>query len=224
MQIGLIGGIGPAAQDYYTRLLIAHFAAAKAPLEMTTVHADTPTLLANLACGQRAEQAEIFGRLAGRLVVAGAAFVAVTSIAGHFCRQEFAIRSPLPVVDMLDAVATHINQLGLSRIGILGTRTVMQSQFYGGLANVAVVAPASAQLDEVHESYVAMAAAGRVTAVQRDVFTTAAEELIEHHGAQAILLGGTDLALVFDEATSPYPVIDCAAVHARTIAHRALGL
>jgi aspartate racemase len=222
MQIGLIGGIGPAAQDYYTRLLIAQFAAAKVPLELTTVHADAPTLLANLAANRYAEQAEIFGTLTDRLAVAGAGLVAVTSIAGHFCRQEFARRSSLPVVDMVDAVSTHIRQLGMSRIGILGTRAVMESQFYGGLSDVAVIAPGPSHIDQVHDAYVAMATAGTVTTAQRDVFKTAADRLIEDHGVEAILLGGTDLVLVFSEATSPLPVIDCAAVHAQTIARRVL--
>ncbi len=49
MQVGIIGGIGPAATDYYYRRLIATFAAAGQPLEMTIVHADAPTLLSNLA-------------------------------------------------------------------------------------------------------------------------------------------------------------------------------
>ena len=48
MQIGLIGGIGPAATDFYYRRLIATFAAQKTPLELTIAHADTPTLLGNL--------------------------------------------------------------------------------------------------------------------------------------------------------------------------------
>lgn len=222
MQIGLIGGIGPAAQDYYTRLLIAQFASVDIPLEMTTVHADAPTLLANMAANRHAEQAEIFGRLTDRLAIAGAGLVAVTSIAGHFCRREFSKRSPLPVVDLVDAVSAHIGQLDMSRIGILGTRTVMESQFYGGLSNVAVIAPAPSHIDQVHEAYVAMAIAGTVTTAQRDIFTTAADRLIDKHGVEAILLGGTDLALVFDDATSQHPVIDCAAVHVQAIAHHVL--
>ena len=48
MQVGLIGGIGPAATDYYYRRLISNFAAARRPLDMTIVHADTPTLLGHL--------------------------------------------------------------------------------------------------------------------------------------------------------------------------------
>ena len=48
--------------------------------------------------------------------------------------------------------------------------------------------------------------------------------MIEEEGAEAIMLGGTDLALVFDEKSSPFPLIDCAAIHADAIADRALSL
>jgi aspartate/glutamate racemase len=40
MHIGLIGGIGPAATDFYYRRLISTFASKKAALELTIVHAD----------------------------------------------------------------------------------------------------------------------------------------------------------------------------------------
>ncbi|GGA41424.1 aspartate/glutamate racemase family protein [Sphingomonas psychrolutea] len=222
MHIGLIGGIGPAAQDYYTRCLIALFAEAGALLDMTTAHADTPTLLTNLAADRRVAQAEIFAGLTDRLTRAGAGCVAVTSIAGHFCRHDFAARSSLPVVDMIGAVATTVSALGFARIGILGTRTVMKSRFYGGITNAEVVAPPEAELGEVHSAYAAMATAGAITAEQHSVFERAALAMIDK-GASAILLGGTDLALAFDAATSAFPVIDCAAIHARVIARHALG-
>ncbi len=196
---------------------------AKVPLEMTTVHADAPTVLANLAENRRAEQAEIFGHLTDRLAMAGASVVAVTSIAGHFCRQEFAVRSPLPIIDLVDSVAKHVTTIGLSRIGILGTRAVMRSQFYGGISDVTIVAPTGPGVDQVHEAYVTMATAGSVTPEQRHVFESAAASLINDQGAEAILLGGTDLVLVFGGAHSPYPVIDCAAVHAKAIAQHTLG-
>ena len=79
---------------------------------MTIVHADTPTLLGNLAADRRDTQAEIFAGLTERLARAGADFVAVTSIAGHFCRREFAALSPLPVVDMIGAVAREVSARG----------------------------------------------------------------------------------------------------------------
>lgn len=223
MQIGLIGGIGPAATNHYHRLLIDLFKAADAPLELTIVHGDTATLLANLGADRRVEQAEIFRRLTERLVRAGAEFVAVTSIAGHFCRREFAAVSPLPVLDMIGTVAAEIGARGFGRVGILGTRTVMESRFYGGIDTAAVLAPPEPELAAVHDAYAAMATAGAVTEAQRAVFDRAVRRLIDDQGAEAILLGGTDLALAFDAATSPFPIIDAAAIHAGAIAARALA-
>ena len=222
MQIGLIGGIGPAAQDYYTRVLIGLFAGAALPLDMTTAHADAATLLANLGADRRGEQAGIFALLTERLAHAGAEMVAVTSIAGHFCRQEFADRSSLPIVDMIGAVASDIAAHGYQRVGILGTRTVMASRFYGSIQSAEVIAPAADELDTVHAAYAAIAVAGAITPDQRALFVTAARRLIDDHGAQAIMLGGTDLALAFDAADASIPLIDCAAIHAKAIARHAM--
>src|SRR6266849_1890997 len=135
MHIGLIGGIGPAATDFYYRRLISTFASKKAALELTIVHADTPTLLSNLASNDAAAQVAIYMRLTNRLVAAGAECVVVTSIAGHFCIDAFKAASPLPVVDLISEVNRAIEQRGLKRIGILGTRTAMETRFYGGVAS-----------------------------------------------------------------------------------------
>src|SRR5271156_2843896 len=101
MHIGLIGGIGPGATDFYYRRLISTFARKNATLELTIVHADTPTLLSNMDSNDATAQTAIYTRLTNRLVSAGAECVAVTSIAGHFCIDDFKAVSALPVVDMI---------------------------------------------------------------------------------------------------------------------------
>ena len=141
MHIGLIGGIGPTATDFYYRRLISTFARKKATLDLTIVHADTPILLSNLARNDAAAQTAIYSRLTHRLVSAGAECVGVTSIAGHFCIDDFKVLSALPVVDMVVEVSQTIEARGLKRIGILGTRTVMQTRFYGRIASAEIVPP-----------------------------------------------------------------------------------
>jgi aspartate racemase len=222
MHIGLIGGIGPAATDFYYRRRISTFASCKAPLDLTIVHADTPTLLGHLASHDVAAQVAIYMRLTRRLAAAGAACVVVTSIAGHFCIEAFKAVSPLPVVDMIAEVNQAIAQRGLERIGILGTRTVMETRFYGGVATATIVPPQGQELDDVHHAYVTMAASGRVTEEQRAVFNAASRKLLAE-GAQAIMLGGTDLALAFNDGDEPFPLIDCAGIHADAIARLALA-
>ena len=218
MHIGLIGGIGPAATDFYYRRLISTFARKKAALELTIVHADAPTLLRNLAAHDAATQVAIYMKLTNRLKAAGAECVAVTSVAGHFCIDPFKASSVLPVVDLISEVNRAIGQRAFERIGILGTRTVMETRLYGAISGVKIIPPGGQDLENVHQAYVAMAASGFVTDTQRAVFAAVSKRLLEEADVQAIMLAGTDLALVYDERDTPFPLIDCAAIHADAIA------
>jgi aspartate racemase len=218
MHIGLIGGIGPAATDFYYRRLISTFASRKAALELTIVHADTPTLLGNLASNDSASQVAIYMKLTNRLAAAGAGCVAITSVAGHFCIDAFKASSVLPVVDMISEVNRAIERRAFERIGILGTRTVMKTRLYGGVSRVEIVAPSGQDLEDVHEAYVSMAASGVVTAAQSAVFAAVSRKLLKESGVEAIMLGGTDLALAFNERDTEFPLVDCAGIHADAIA------
>ena len=215
--IGLIGGIGPAATDYYYRKIIAAYAESSLELELIIAHADAPTLLRNLQNDDRKSQVEIYTRLTNRLKSAGADFVVITSIAGHFCIEEFKVKSPLPVIDLIEAVREEVELKGYSRLGILGTERVMRSEFYGALGNTKVVTPPPSMLAKVHAAYVELTSSGLVTGPQRETLSEACGELIEDFGVDAVLLGGTDLALVFDEETSVFPIVDCAAIHSRKV-------
>ena len=217
MQIGLIGGIGPAATDYYYRSLIAEFANRQETLDLTIVHADTPTLLDNLERNDIEAQVAIYSRLADRLVSAGAECVVVTSIAGHFCIDTFKEISPLHVVDMLTEVNEAIKARKLDRVGILGTRTVMETRFYSGISTAEVIPPSGNTLDNVHSAYVEMAASGSVTSSQRTVFDSACKQLFKEAEVDAIMLGGTDLALVYGERQTDFPLVDCAAIHVKAV-------
>src|SRR5580692_2553980 len=222
MHIGLIGGIVPAATDFYYRRLISTFAGKNVTLELTIVHADTPTLLNNLARNDAAAQTAIYSRLTNRLVSAGAECVGVTSIAGHFCIDDFKAVSPLPVVDMIAEVSRAIETRGLKRIGIIGTRTVMETRFYGRIATAEIVPPSEPDLSDVHQAYVLMATSGVVTEDQRSIFNAASHRLLGDQGAEAIMLGGTDLALAFNEQTAEFPLVDCAGIHVDAIARLAI--
>jgi aspartate racemase len=217
VQIGLIGGIGPAATDYYYRSLIAEFASRQEMLDLTIVHADTPTLLDNLERNDIEAQVAIYSRLADRLVLSGAECVVVTSTAGHFCIDTFKEISPLHVVDMLTEVNEAIKVRKLDRVGILGTRTVMETRFYSGISTAEVVPPSGNTLDNVHSAYVEMAASGSVTSSQRTVFDSACKQLFKEAEVDAIMLGGTDLALVYDERQTDFPLVNCAAIHVKAV-------
>jgi aspartate racemase len=217
MHIGLIGGIGPAATDFYYRGLVDRHAAAGIPLECTIVHADVREMSRNLSEGKPELQAQVFARLIARLKAAGAEAAAVTSMGGHFCINQLLPISPLPLVHGIHAVDAAISKSGLKKIGVLGTRLVMQTQLYGGVSSAELIAPQGDMFDQVGNAYMAMAQIGRVTDQQREVFLTAGRQLIRDRGVEAIMLGGTDLFLAFAGRDPPFPLVDCADIHVDAI-------
>jgi aspartate racemase len=124
---------------------------------------------------------------------------------------------------MISEVGRAIEKRGLKRIGILGTRTVMESRFYGGVDRAEIIPPSGQDLDDVHQAYVAMAASGVVTEAQRLVFNTVSQKLLKENGAEAIMLGGTDLALAFNQQDAAFPLVDCAAIHVDAIVRLAIS-
>ena len=106
MHIGLIGGIGPAATEFYYRNLVrAHDAAGRA-LELTIVHADARDLIRNMNGGAPDKQAEIFLRLAQRLQSAEPVLRPSNSYAAIVChRKPPRVPGSLSALHSLRAVA-----------------------------------------------------------------------------------------------------------------------
>jgi aspartate racemase len=222
MHIGLIGGIGPAATVYYYRELVRLFAEANTKLDLTIVNADSREMVGNLVGQDTRAQAEIFRACTTRLKAGGCDFVAVTSMGGHFCIADFEAISPLPVLNAIPVMDEEFARLDLKRVGILGTSAVMNSGLYG-VSSTKVIAPALAERQRVHDTYVAMAEAGAATDAQRAYMEDVAFRLMRDDSVEAIVLGGTDLFVAFDKPEHPYKIFDCALVHARAIAHRAMN-
>lgn len=225
MHIGLIGGIGPAATVFYYERIARAFDRAEKRLELTIAHTSARDLSANVRAGRTEEQVFEYLRITRQLAAAGADIVAITSMGGHFCAREFAPLSPLPIIDGPLAVAERLKAMGIRRIGVLGTRVVMQTSLYGALRELDPVSPQGSLLDQVNDDYVAMAIAGTPTPEQESRLLAAGDHLIRHEGASALLLGGTDLNLVYrEDLRLPYPVIDSAVLHVEAIVAHAMGV
>jgi aspartate racemase len=223
MHIGLIAGIGPAATDFYYRGLIERHAAAGLPLELTMAHADVREMGRNLAEGQRRKQAEIFARLIERMKKAGAEIAAVTSMGGHFCINELLPITPLPLVHGPHSVEAAVALSGMKKIGVLGTRLVMETGLYGLVKSAELVAPEEPGKTEVAEAYSAMASVGRVTEQQREIFFRESRRLVRERGVEAIMLGGTDLFLAFAGQSHGFRLVDCADIHVDAIFEASSG-
>lgn len=222
MHLGLIGGIGPAATEFYYRGLVRAYAALGETLDLTIANASSQPLLENMARGAAEEQARIFLGFVERLEAAGADVAVVTSLSGHFCIEELAAVSPLPLLDALPALDAYFAAEGIERVGLLGTRTVLESRLHGGVHSTEIVIPQGDDLQRTHDTYVAMASAASATDAQKETMLEMGRALCREQGADAVALAGTDLFLVFEGAETDYRVVDCASVHIEDIVSRAL--
>ncbi|MYJ71342.1 MAG: aspartate/glutamate racemase family protein [Rhodospirillaceae bacterium] len=222
MHIGLIGGIGPAATEFYYRHLVRRHEAEDRRLELTIVHAHVHTLAANAIAGRAEAQAGEYAALTARLKGAGAEAVAITSIGGHFCFDEFEPVSPLPVLNVAPAIAAGLRARGIRKIGLIGTAVAMTSGIYGALSDIGTVIPEGDDLQTTNDVYIALARAGAVSEDGRATLFRIGRDLVERQGAEAVLLAGTDLFVAFDGRDPGYPTIDGALLHVDAIARASM--
>lgn len=218
MHIGLIGGIGPAATEFYYRGLVSSCENASQPLQLTIAHADLKVAMENLAADRRVEQAEVYNIHLKQLAAAGADVAAVTSIAGHFCFDELQEISPLPLVSALSALEQELRNRNLRRIGLIGSSSAVASSVFGALRDFDIVVPEDRELQSVSDAYFAMAVARQATDEQRRLFFQVGSSLCANKGAESIVLAGTDLFLAFENQHPPFDFVDSAVVHYQKLA------
>jgi aspartate racemase len=215
--LGLVGGLGVGAAVHYYQQLAKAYEPRESALHLLMAHADMRRAVRCVEAGDRKGLAEYLCGLIRQMRDGGAEIAAVPAVTPHVCRQELKAISPLPLVDILDAVADEVRSAGYRRVALFGTRFTVQSAFFGALEGVEVVTPRPDEIDAIHTAYFAMASTGEGTAEQHDALTRIAHTLCSRDKVDAVLLAGTDLALIFNEYTTSFPYVDCAAVHIRAI-------
>jgi len=191
-------------------------------LELTISHGDIQTLNHNNLADIREDQAVIFARQIDALKGAGCDCAALTSLGAHFCFEELAARSSLPLVSGVTPLDDAFASRGIGCVGLLGTRVVMRTRLYGLLEKTEGVA-LDDEIETLGQTYQDVAVAGQCTGEQRALFLQAGRRMVEELGADAVVLAGTDLNLAFDGQSPGYQVIDALDIHVDLLARLATG-
>jgi aspartate racemase len=93
----------------------------------------------------------------------------------------------------------------------------MESALFGEVGKVEIIKSRPREVDYIHNTYVELARTGKVSEEQRRNLTALAHTLLRRDGVDAIILAGTDLALLFNDTNTDFPCIDCAALHLQAI-------
>lgn len=215
--IGLIGGLGVGATIHYYRGLAAAHDDRRRPLRLVMDHASISRTTAYASNGDRHGLAVYLAGYLSRLKLAGATVGVIPAVTPHLCIDELKRITPLPVVDITEVVANQLHARSLSKVALFGTRYVIESDLYGRLRGFDVVRLRPDEVDFVHRAYSHLAHTATVSADDRQQLSALADTLQQRDRVHAIVLAGTDFALMFDASNTPFPHLDCASAHIEAI-------
>jgi len=167
--------------------------------------------------------AELMLTSAHKLAQMGADFLICPANTMHQALPHVLPHSPLPWLHIADAVAEHAVERGFRRIGLLGTRWLIESEVYPeklGERGLESVRPSAAERDELHRIVVDELVCGTfkpdaVTYNQRVI------ERLKDDGCDAVVLACTEIPLIINDANSALPTLDSTRLLARAALRRA---
>jgi aspartate racemase len=221
--LGLVGGLGVGATiHYYEKLAKAHEAQGRT-LDIIIVHAETSRVFDYVQADDRKGLAEYLTGYIRRLEAAGAQVAAIPAVTPHFCVRELIGTSSLPVFNIFEPLIRELVARAARRVAVFGTRFVMESALFGEVNEVEIIKSRPHETDYIHDTYVELARTGKGSEEQHRKLTALAHTLVRRDGLDAIILAGTDLALLFNETNTDFPHLDCAALHLQAILNELLG-
>ena len=218
--VGIVGGLGVGATvDYYRRITAACKARGIVP-DLVFVHADVDRVFGFVREGRLDALADYLAGFIERLGRAGAQAAVLPALTPHICVDELGTRIDLPLINLVDAIGAELRARKLKRVALFGTTFAMEGSLWGQLTGVEIVKPRPDEIAFVGRAYQRLldtqTGHDEDTAGLRGV----AAELQRRDGVEAIVLAGTDLALIFDETTAGFPSVDGARVHIDAIVDR----
>ncbi|HEU4374734.1 MAG TPA: aspartate/glutamate racemase family protein [Telluria sp.] len=157
---------------------------------------------------------------------AGADFLVLCTNTMHKVAPAIEAAVAIPLLHIADPTAAAIRQAGFSTIGLLGTRFTMEQDFYRERLRerhgLAVLVPPPEDRAIVHRIIYDELCLGQVVQASRDEYRRIMDALVAQ-GAQAIILGCTEIALLVGQQDALVPLFDTTGIHARAAAERALA-
>ncbi len=226
--IGIIGGMGPEATADFFREIIRLTPAQKDQDHIPVMIYSNPRIpertRAILQGGEDptpylVESARILSR-------AGAGILAVPCNTAHYFLPRVRPTVNVPILDMIEETYLHTRaQVGnTSAVGLLATSGTIGSGVYRNLFarhGVDVLMPAQADQDLIQDA-IHMIKADRYDRAHQDTFERIGAGLVEA-GAQAVILGCTEIPLAFNVERVRYPVVNATRVLAQAAVDWALG-
>ncbi|MFG6175644.1 aspartate/glutamate racemase family protein [Halomonas sp. THAF12] len=218
--IGVLGGMSwESTQSYYRALNegvkreLGGFHSAKVALYSVD--------FAEIEALQQQDRWDVAGErlaeAARRVQAAGADLLLIATNTMHKVAPQVEAAIEIPLLHIADATAERLRQDGIRRVGLLGTRFTMEQAFYKDRLTerfgIEVLVPEAEQRERLHRVIFDELCQGCIEPASKAAFLEIIADL-HARGAEAVILGCTEIALLVGQADTPVPLYDTTALHA----------
>jgi aspartate racemase len=168
--------------------------------------------------------AELMLSSANKLAKIGADFLICPDNTIHQALPMVQAQSPRPWLHIAEVVAEEAVQRGFRRLGITGTRWLVESEVYPekvAARGLDFVRPSADERDEINRIIMDELVYGVFRPEGIATFQRVIERMKEQ-SCDAVVLGCTEIPLIIDDANSPLPVLDSTRLLARAALRRAV--
>jgi aspartate racemase len=177
-------------------------------------------------CGDWNTAGQRLAQAARAVEAAGAELLVLCTNTMHKVAPAIEQAVDIPLLHIADPTGDAIRAAGFSTVGLLGTRFTMEQDFYRDRLRerhgIDVLLPSPADRELVHRVIYEELCLGQVRDDSRAAYRRVMADL-QRRGAQAIILGCTEITLLVSAQDAQVPLFDTTALHARAAAEWAIG-
>lgn len=146
----------------------------------------------------------------------GADFLLICTNTMHKVAPQIEAGINIPLIHIADATAEQLQRDGVERVGLLGTRFTMEQDFYRDRLTqrfgIEVLTPEQPDRELVHRVIYDELCLGKIADNSRRQYLSVMAKL-EERGAEAIILGCTEIALLIQQQNTTIPLYDTTQLH-----------
>ncbi|MGE5337028.1 MAG: aspartate/glutamate racemase family protein [Gemmatimonadota bacterium] len=187
----------------------------------------TPSFADYMNCIDRGDWrgvGEVMLRSAHKLATIGADFLICPDNTIHQAFDHVEARSPLPWLHIADVVAAQAAKRGFRRLGLTGTRWLVDSEVYPeklSARGIGYVRTDRAESEEINRIIMEELVGGVFKPEAAEYFQRVIRRM-KDGGCDAVVLGCTEIPLIINDANSPLPTLDSTRLLARAALQRAI--
>ncbi|MDO9418764.1 aspartate/glutamate racemase family protein [Pararhizobium sp.] len=226
--IGLIGGMSFESSAIYYKMIneaVRERLGGLHSAEVMLHSVDFQTIVDMQKAGRWADAAVRLAGVARGLEAAGADCVLICTNTMHLLANEVQAAIGVPLINIIDETAKSLNAAGVKRPLMLATRYTMEHGFYGDRMKshgIDMMVPGDADRKIVHDIIFSELCAGKVLDTSREKLIAIIEKA-RADGADAVILGCTEICLILSPEGLPLPGFDSTAIHSNAAIDFALG-